>query len=93
VRASYDTQAISNAALELDRAADTLSGVGKLLTSLPPGACPRVVEDALEKLSRNGRDMIGDIRDEAAELGKGLQQTAQSYEDLESSIVRGFGGS
>ena len=93
MQASYDTAAIRNAALELDRAADSLGGVGKLLTSLPPGACPRVVEDALDKLSRTGKDMIGDIRDEAAELGKGLQQTAQSYEALESSIVRGFGGS
>jgi hypothetical protein len=93
VRASYDTDAIRGGALELDRAAGSLSEVGKLLTSFPPGACPRVVEDALDDLSRRGKDMIGDIRDEATELGTGLRKTAESYDDLDSSIARNFGGS
>lgn len=92
MRATYDTDAIRASAQRIDAAAGQLKGVGNLLRSMPPGSCPRGVEDALEDLGKRGADMIEDIQAEATVLGEGLRRTAETYDDLENSIVKQFGG-
>jgi hypothetical protein len=90
VRASFDSDALRFAAGQIERTADSLREIQAALAKLPPGACPQVVDHALDDLSSNGRDMIKDIGDEATDLGQKMRQAAQVYDGLEQSMVQYF---
>ena len=89
-RASYDTDAIRAGAGRLGDTAHSLGEIGKLLTGLAAGACPPVIDQALEELSGRGHDMIADIGDEAVELSAEMRTAAEAYDDLDQSVVRVF---
>jgi excreted virulence factor EspC (type VII ESX diderm) len=90
VRASFDTDGLRSAADRIEQTADTLRDIQSALSRLPTGACPRIVDHALDEMARNGRDMIRDIGDEATDLGHKMRQAAQVYDGLENSMMRYF---
>jgi hypothetical protein len=89
---SYDTDAMQACARELDAATSSLSALTRQLGALPHGALPGPVADAVGRLNRKGHDMVSDIRDESTTLAGGLRKAAQSYADLDASLIRAFGG-
>ena len=90
VRASFDTEGLRSAADQIDRTAAALREIESALSRLPSGACPRIVDQALDEMARNGRDMIKDVGDETTDLSHKMRQAAQVYDGLEQSIVRYF---
>ncbi|GAA1791485.1 hypothetical protein HC028_01050 [Planosporangium flavigriseum] len=91
-RGSYNIEAMRRAAANLDAATASLSELARNLTALPAGAVPAVVHHALDRLGRRGHDVLAEITQDSAATASGLSQAAECYDDLDRSLLRGFGG-
>ncbi|BEL04228.1 hypothetical protein Q0Z83_024190 [Actinoplanes sichuanensis] len=90
VRGSFDTDGLRSSADQISRTAASLAEIESALRGIPSGACPRIVDQALDELARNGSDMISDIDEETTALSQKMRQAAQIYDGLEQSMVRYF---
>ncbi|WP_433205802.1 hypothetical protein ACQP00_38440 [Dactylosporangium sp. CS-047395] len=89
VSGSFDTGALRDGASRLATAADLLR---RLRADLRPDGFPDPVYGAVHNLGKRGGNLISAIADDAADLRKQLEQTAECYEALEGSLAARFGG-